>query len=233
MAFGSRRVFRTTLIARREVADRTLEVSFERPAGFAFAAGQYIQARVPELIRRDVKGPSRVFSIASPPRDSERISIAFRETGSGFKTTLREVDLGSEVTIEGPHGFYTLPPDPSRRLVLVAGGIGITPFMSMLRSVAGRNDEAPRITLLYANRSPKTAPYLGVLEEMEKGNPRLRLKKQFGLLDEESIRRNVKDLARPTWYVSGPSAMVDSVRQSLHLLGIPSWRVNFEEFIGY
>lgn len=220
------------LTDRRQVAENTLEVSFARPEGFVFDAGQYLQVRVSKLLHRDAKGRSRVFSIVSSAVDEERVSIAFRETGSGFKRTLRELDLGSELQIEGPHGFYTLPRQSARPVVLVAGGIGVTPFVSMLRSLDSDGADGPRITLLYANWNARSAAYLRELDEMARGNPRLTLGTQFGLIDETVIKKKVKDLDR-TWYVTGPPMMVDSVRSALHALGVDASRVHFEEFVGY
>lgn len=234
MRLTLRRVFRTVLLERRQVADKTLEVSFERPEQFTFQAGQYIQLRLPKLLHADPKGSSRVFSIASSPLDEKKISIAYRETGSGFKRTLRELATGSETMIEGPHGFYTLAGVPSRALGLVAGGIGITPFMSMLRFAAESDEETrARVTLLYSNQSPKSAAYLEELEEMERQNARLSVRKKFGVIDADFVRKNVEDVNGCIWYIAGPPIMVESTRSVLHAVGVDSSSVYFENFIGY
>lgn len=227
-----RRVYTAALMERKQVAENTLEVSFQRPEGFTFEAGQFIQVRLPKLSHRDRKGRSRVFSITSSPLDGAQVSIAYRETGSGFKRTLRDLDVGAEVQIEGPHGFYTLPRDPSRSINLVAGGIGITPFMSMVRATRSSDNPAPQMTLLYANWSPKTAAYLEELEDSERGNRRLTVRKHFGVIDEAFIRNHVNDLHR-IWYIAGPPVMGDAVRSALHVLGVDSDQVHFEEFVGY
>lgn len=227
-----RRVFTATLAERKQVAQNTVEVSFQRPEGFTFEAGQYIQVGLPKLLHRDRKGRSRVFSIASSPQDDTQVSIAYRETGSGFKQTMRDLDIGAEVQIEGPHGFYTLPHDPSRSVNLVAGGIGITPFMSMVRATRSSDHPSPRMALLYVNWSPKTAAYLDELKDSERGDPRLTVGTHFGVIDEAFIRTHVKNLHR-TWYIAGPPIMGDAVRSALHVLGVDADQVHFEEFIGY
>lgn len=208
-------------------------MSFARPAAFIFQAGQYLQVRVPKLLHRDPKGRSRVFSIASSPLDEDRISVAYRDTGSGFKRTLRELPIGTDVMIEGPHGFYALPRNTSRTLVLVAGGIGITPFMSMLRFFADDHGGSPWIVLLYANSSPKRAAYLEEVEDLTQRNPRLTLHKSYGVIDEAFIRKTVEDLDTPLWFIAGPPAMVNTVRSALHVLKVDGNDVYFEEFIGY
>lgn len=227
------RVHTTCILERRTVAKNTLEVSFGRPPSFEYRAGQYVQIRVPTLRYRDPKGSSRVFSLASSPLDERHIAVAFRETGSGYKRTLGELPVGSEVMVEGPHGFYTLPRNSSRPLALIAGGIGITPYRSMLRLIAQSNTECPDLTLLYANRTKDGAAYLQEIEELAHNNPRLTLHKRFGDIDEAFIRDSVGNLGVPMWYVAGPPAMVDAVRLALGALRVDVSDVHSEEFVGY
>jgi ferredoxin-NADP reductase len=228
------RVFPTALVERRQVAEGTVEVSFERPDSFAFKPGQYMQVSVRRLLHPDRRGRSRVFSISSCPSDEEKVSVTFRDTGSGFKRTLQDLEIGSPAMIEGPHGFYVLPERPSRPFVLVAGGIGITPFMSMLRH-ATRNDYDPGhpITLLYANTSKRRAAYLDELEKMARGADYLRLKKRFGPVDENVVKQAVRELDASIWMIAGPPLMVDAVRGALHALGVDPGRVFWEDFVGY
>jgi ferredoxin-NADP reductase len=228
------RVFEAALIGRRKVAERTLELSFRRPDAFSFRPGQYMQVAVPKLLYPDRKGRSRVFSIASSPLDDEQLSIAFRYTGSGFKRTLKDLEMGAPVTIEGPHGFYVLPDSPPRPLALVAGGIGITPFLSMLR-FATDNDYEPgcAITLVFANRNRKSAAYLEEMNDMASSRSYLRLMRHFGPIDAAALRGSVKDVAHCIWYVAGPPLMVDATRSALHSLGVDPGRVLFEGFVGY
>lgn len=224
--------FETTLIERRKVAENTLEVSFERPEGFSFRAGQYIQVGLPRLLHRDRKGASRVFSVASSPTTEGRISVAFRETGSGYKRTLGELPVGSPVMLQGPHGFCTLPSRPSRPIVLVAGGIGITPHLSMLRHAAEGSANA-HITLLYANRSEASAAYLRELERLARRHEHISVKRTFGLIDGAFLRQHIKDPNGHIWHIAGPPPMVDSVRNLLFPRGIDLRPVCYEEFIGY
>lgn len=227
-------MFTTTLLGRRQVAEATLELALERPEKFAFHAGQYLQLRLPKLLYRDRRGASRVLSIASSPTDKERIIVAYRDTGSGFKQTLSESRIGSEVMIEGPHGFHLLPRQPARRVVLVAGGIGITPFMSMLRLNAERDEEArPQITLLYVNRTQRSAAYLEELRHIEKKDARLTVRTKFGIMDEEFLFKSVKNKDQCLWYIAGPPSMVGSVQSALEVLGVDSGRIYCEEFPGY
>ncbi len=225
-------LFSTTIIDRKQVAENTLEVSFKRPADFAFKAGQYIQLKVPKLLYSDPTSASRLFSIASSPLDTEKLSVAFRETGSGFKRTLKELPMGSPVTIEGPHGFFTLPENPSNPLVFVAGGIGITPFLSMIRCATEKHFSFP-MTLLYANRSKESEAYLTELQEMANRNSNFILKNKYGGIDEQFLRQHVNDVHQCVWYIVGVPDMIASVRNTLSLLGVNESRILFEAFEGY
>lgn len=225
-------IYKTNIIDRKQVAEKTLEISFRRPEKFSFKSGQYIQLGVPKLLYSDIKGASRVFSIASSPLDQEKISVVFRDTGSGFKRTLKEVSINAPVDIEGPHGFFTLPQNPAHPPVLIAGGIGITPYLSMIR-FATKHDLTFPITLLYFNRNKESTAFLEELQDMANHNKYFTLKNKFGKVDEQFIRQNVKNMQDCTWYIAGPPNMIDAVRNILLLLGIRAESIFYEGFDGY
>jgi len=222
----------SVIINRKEVASDTLEVSITRPSGFSFQAGQYIQLRVPELLHPDPKGASRLMSIASSPLDKDRISIAFRNSGSGFKKTLQELPIGSDIEIEGPHGYFTLPRDSSHAVIFVAGGIGITPFLSMIRFVAKQNIPIP-IKLIYANRSKNNAAYLNELNSLVNHDHNLSITSMYGIIDEQVLDKATKESSNHIWYIAGPPGMIGNVRNLLFLMGVDDSRIRFEEFEGY
>src|SRR3989442_214970 len=145
------------LAGRREVAERTMSFAFELEGhSFPFKAGQYVQITQGAPRYQDEKGSSRSFSIASSPGDPVLL-IATRLTGSAFKRSLAEVALGTRVEVQGPMGSFVLPQDATRPLALVAGGIGITPFRSMIKTVT--EQKLPnRLTRIYSNRTPRYAP---------------------------------------------------------------------------
>jgi len=225
-------IYKTTIIDRKQIAKNTLEVSCKRPNGFSFKAGQYIQLGVPKLLYSDHKGKSRVFSISSSPLDRDKISVAFRDTESGFKRTLKELPMNASVNIEGPHGFFTLPQNSTHPIIFIAGGIGITPYLSMIRFATERRFTFP-ITLLYANRNKESAAYLGELQDIANRNKYFILKNRFGKIDEQFIIQNIKNIQRCVWYIAGPSAMVDYVRNILFLLSLNDRVIHYEEFTGY
>ncbi len=227
-------VHHTTIIGRKDVAENTLEVSVKRPHNFSFEPGQYIQLSVPRLLYSDYRGSSRQFSIGSSPLDREKISVAFRESGSGFKRTLKELPTNSPVIIEGPHGFYTLPKQLNNPFILIAGGIGITPYLSMARSFEKNGLSFP-VRLLYGNRNKESAAYLEELISIANQVKNFSVRSVFGPIDREFIIKNVgtNNLQHFTWYIAGPPAMVTSVRNTLSLLRVSDEQIYTEEFTGY
>ena len=226
------RVYKTTIIEQKEVAEKTWEVSLKRPSDFSFQAGQYIQVNVPKLLYPDYKGPSRVFSIVSSPLDQEKISVAFRDTNSGFKRTLEELPMNAPVNIEGPHGFFTLPQSSARPLVFLAGGIGIAPCLSMINFATEKKLAQP-ITLLYANRDKESAAYFDTLSSLQKQNLHFTIKNKFGFVDADFLKSTTKISPDAVWYIVGPPMMVANTKEMLLHLAVDENRIFIEEFIGY
>jgi ferredoxin-NADP reductase len=144
------------------VAEGTLAFHFERPAGFQFKAGQFVNVTLVEPPETDAEGNSRSFSMASAPFETDLI-VATRIRDTAFKRVLKAMPTGSEVSIAGPFGSFTLRQN-SRPAVFLAGGIGITPFRSMLLQAA-RERLSRRLFLFYSNRRPEDAPFLDELSD--------------------------------------------------------------------
>lgn len=226
------RIHPVTMLERKRISDDALEISFRRPASFAFAAGQYLQVMLPELEHADPRGSSRVFSIASSPNDRDRISIAFRRSDSGFKRSLEQLPLGGQALLEGAHGYFALRTAPRRPIVMVAGGIGITPHLSMIRFASEEGFDVP-VALLYLNRSKGSAVYLDELTALERRSRAFSMRCASTAVDVELLRRTADDLPTAVWHLAGPAGMVERVRSLLLLLGVDELSVCTEEFVGY
>jgi ferredoxin-NADP reductase len=188
----------------------------------------------------------RAFSIVSAPHE-DAIVIATRMRDSAFKRVLGSMPIGGRVQVEGPFGSLTLHSSRSRPAIFIAGGIGITPFMSILRHAA--HDDRPRvITLLYSNRQPEDAAFLQELQHLDEAHRGwFRLVATMtdppgagqawdgptGFIGPELIRGAVVPPAAHVFYVAGPPAMVADMRQTLNRLGINDDDIRSEDFSGY
>jgi ferredoxin-NADP reductase len=235
-------LFATSLVGRENVARATAAFRLARPDGFSFEAGQAVNLTLIEPPETDAKGNSRTFSVASAPSEAT-LQIATRMRDTAFKRVLGSLTPGAALKLRGPMGKFTLPEDLSRPVVLLAGGIGITPFMSMLREEERLDSRRPCV-LLYSNRTPADAPFLGELEAMAGRLSRFRLVATMteavpvagswgGMADPEFLSREIPEARGSIHYLAGPPAMVASLRRALAAADIPEADVRTDEFYGY
>jgi len=234
--------FTTTLRGREEVARGTMALRFARPEGFAFAAGQAVSLTLIEPPETDAKGNSRTFSLASAPSE-DSLQVATRMRDTAFKRVLGALTIGAPVKLRGPIGRFTLPEDATRPVALLAGGIGITPFMSMLRQEDREGSKRPRV-LLYSNRKPEDAPFLAELEAMAARGSCFRLVTTMtdamaapgtwgGMVDPDFLARHLRDAHGAIHYRAGPPGMVGGLRRALGAMGVAEGAVQTDEFYGY
>jgi ferredoxin-NADP reductase len=172
--------------------------------------------------------------------------VATRLRDSAFKRELTKMPVGALVTMAGPSGDLTLDRNANRPAVLVAGGIGITPFRSMVFHAA--NEELlQHIFLFYSSRLPEDAPFLDELQALEKTNPNYKLiasmtemeqshrpwHGETGLIDEAMLAKHLKGLVSPVYYIAGPPAMVQALHTMIRKTGIADVDIRAEEFAGY
>ena len=163
----------------------------------------------------DAEGNTRTFSIASPPFENELV-FTTRMRDTAFKRSLKKVPLDTEVKIGSAAGSFTLHKNPAKPAVFLAGGIGITPFLSIVRQAD--HDRLPhKLYLFYSNRRPEDAAFLGTLQNMEKTNPNFRLictmtemskskkdwKGETALIDKELLSKHLAVLQGPIYYIAG------------------------------
>lgn len=160
-AFG----YPSRLVGRQQVAEGTMAFQLERPRNFLFKPGQFIDLSLPGVRPDGSDGLTHTFSIASSPAD-EQITVATRMRDTAFKRALSRLAIGAQVRVKGPMGSFTLHNNVSRQAVFLAGGIGITPFLSMI-SNASANLTHPSITLFYVNRQLRYAAFMDTLREFE------------------------------------------------------------------
>jgi len=230
---------------RTEVAERTMTFAFEKPANFVFKAGQFLEFTLTNPPETDSEGDSRAFSIASAPHE-EMLMVATRMRDTAFKRVLGGMPLGAQVKVEGPFGDLVLHNNQARAAVFLAGGIGITPFRSMV--VRAAKEQLPHhLFLFYSNRRPEDAPFLEELKSLERRNPNFRFvgtmtdmarsgrswDGETGYLDHEMLSRYLEGAASPIYYIAGPPAMVTALREMLNHAGVDDDDIRMEEFAGY
>lgn len=235
----------TRLLERQTVAEGTMAFRLEKPAGFSFKAGQNADFTLLNPPESDAEGNIRTFSLADDP-GAGSLWVATRMRDTAFKRVLRSMPLGTELGLEGPHGDMTLPNRAQRTLVLLAGGIGITPFRPMALQAA-REHLPHRIVLFYGNRRPEDAAFLDELLALPRQNPNFNciavmseMQKSArswegarGVIDAGLLRAHLREAAEPLYMLAGPPAMTAALRATLNAMGTDDDDIRVEEFAGY
>lgn len=230
------------IIDKKEVATGTLMVTFQLEQYLTFKSGQYIFVTLTKLKYPDERGPKRQFSINNDPSVGDQITITTRLSESGFKKTLNDLPLGSEVELGPIAGAFVLPDDTKRPLVLIAGGIGITPFMSMLRYIV-REKLPYKITLIYSNRNQSSTAFLEEISNFKSQMSNFKLiltmtddpnwQGEKRKVDAQFIKDYFPNVNAQSYMVVGPPAMVDAVQRSLLEAGVDISNIKIENFTGY
>lgn len=227
---------------RQEVATGTFAFYFDKPEGFSFEAGQFLEWALVDPPETDEDGNKRAFTIASAPSEPY-LMVATRMRDSAFKRVLKGMPLGTEVRVEGPFGNLILHDDTTRPAVFLAGGIGITPFRSIAVRAA-REGLPHRLILFYSNRRPEDAPFLQELRDLRTENAHYTLvdtmtaggdagSVESGRISKEMLARHIGDLNGPIYYVAGPPDMVAAMQRILYSAGLKNDAIRAEEFSGY
>ncbi len=237
--------YETTLTRSETVAEGTMAFHFAKPAGFKFTAGQSMNVSLIDPPETDARGNARTFSIVSAPHENELV-IATRMRDTAFKRVLRAMPAGGRVGLRGPAGLFTLDPADARPAVFLAGGIGVTPFVSMLRDAA-HSRLARDLWLFYSNRSLEDAAFLEELAALPKRHSRCHFvgtmvemakssrpwSGETGFLDRAMLERHLKGLAAYVCYTAGPPSLVEAMQKMLIGAGVAEDVVHTDEFFGY
>jgi len=233
------------LLGKREIAEGTMEFTYERPAGFDYQPGQTMDLTLINPADTDAEGNTRTFSIVSAPHETV-LKSATRLRDTAFKRMLKAMESGTELAVDGPHGSFLLHENAARPAVFLAGGIGITPFHSIISDATER--KLPHhIYLFFSNRRPEDAPFLDELGDFAQRNLNFTLvatmtdmehstqtwNGEQGFIDSAMIGRHLPEGQQPIYYLAGPEAMVAAMRTTLTTMNVSGDDIRFEEFAGY
>jgi ferredoxin-NADP reductase len=232
---------RLRFVGKHSETDGVVSFQFEPESTLEFQAGQYLRYTLPHP-DPDARGTSRSFTIASAPSEPLlRLTTRYSTLPSTFKQALASMVLGTVVDASGPHGQFVYR-DADAPAVLIAGGIGITPFRSILGDLGARQPRAGT-TLLYSNASTEI-PFRAFFDNLAAEWPRLHVvytvtrptanwRGPTGRIDAEFIQHHVPDPSSQAYFVCGPTALVDSMRATLTEIGVDASRIKHEGFPGY
>lgn len=221
------------LVEKRQETPEVTTFIFEPLESLTWHPGQYLHYVLHHLPTDD-RGSDRWFTNAAAPFENH-VRITTRQTtdkGSSFKKKLFSLVEGKKIEMSVIEGDFIVA-DENQELVFIAGGIGITPFRSILTQLD--HDKKPiNVTLLYSNRDQNIV-YKDELEEIAKNNSNFKIHYIFSPehIDEAKIKDVVPDLQKPLFYISGPEPMVDALGETLKKMGVAEDRLKQDWFPGY
>ncbi len=235
--------FMLTLIEKNEIVAGTLEFVFTPDKPLTFRPGQYLEWTLGHTPSDD-RGNRRYFTIASSPTESTvRLGVRISESKSTFKRALKDMQIGDVVSASSLAGDFVLPEDAKKKLVFIAGGIGITPFRSMVQYLMDTKDARP-VTLLYSNKTASEIAYKSIFDAATQtigmktvyaltAEPNPVPGTYAGKIDSTLIAREIPDYKDRTFYISGPHGMVTAFEKILHNMGVSRFRIKTDYFPGF
>ncbi len=229
-----------TLVDRVRLTPDVYEFVFTSNHTLKFSSGQYLEWTLPHG-SYDRRGIRRYFTIASAPSDNMiRLGTKFYTPASSFKKTMTSLKKGSTIVASQLAGDFTMPRNTKKKLVFIAGGIGITPFISMIRGLIDGN-KSRDIVLLYANRTAADTAYREILDDAAAHGVRtvhafsLEPKASGGIatINGEVIRTQIPDFMERAFYVSGPPGMVTGISATLRSIGVSPSHIKADYFPGF
>ncbi|OGK13883.1 hypothetical protein A3C98_01870 [Candidatus Roizmanbacteria bacterium RIFCSPHIGHO2_02_FULL_37_15] len=223
----------------------TYSLFFQRPPQLDFLPGQFMRLTL-NIDNPDERGNSRFFSIASSPSEKDYLMITTRTDHSTFKKSLFSLPDGAKVQLSAPYGTFTLKKEEAAPHVFLAGGIGITPFRSMIRYASDSGLSIP-ITLfssfsevgdvIFQKEFQEIAAkhsWLKLVETItQPGETKSSWQGNIGRIDADLIKKHVSDLSSSLFYSAGPPSMVEAIVNIVKSLGVNDSRIRKEKFSGY
>lgn len=221
----------------------TKTIRFKLDSPLTFKPGQFVMLNADVLENGQKKFVKRAYSISSSPLIKEHIDLTVKiypEKGLVSKR-LYNMKVDEEMEMTGPFGFFLLDENIHKDIVMIAGGVGVTPFMSMLRFIKDKKLSNINATLLYSSKTPEDIIFgKELLNETYPENIKVHLTITrpngnnwsgiTGRINEEVIRKLVPEISKPFYYICGPTVMVEETAKLLKTMGIEDSKIKLERF---
>lgn len=228
-----------------QITPDTAEFIFNTDYPMIFKPGQYLEWTLGHD-KSDSRGNRRYFTIASSPTEKElRLGVKFYSKPSSFKKALANMNNGDKIIAAQLSGDFVLPRNKNKKLVFIAGGIGITPFRSIIKYLIDTKEKRD-IVLIYSNKKEIDIVYKNIFDQAGR---ELGLKTIYtltdlksgemgwtgkrGFIDSRMIKEEIKDWNERTYYISGPPSMVEGTEQTIKNLGLSSSHIKTDFFPGF
>ena len=229
---------------KNRIAPDIYDFIFTRGRYFSFVPGQYMEWTLGHE-HPDGRGVRRFFTLASAPTEKTlRLGVKINGSSSSYKKAMLGMNPGDEIIAGQVAGDFVLPNNRNQKIVLIAGGVGVTPFRSMMKYLLDTQQRRP-IILFYANKSINDIVYKDIFDRAQK---ELGIQTIYTVTDTENlpsywagftgritselIQKKVPDYGRCIFYISGPKSMVDSFKESLTKINVPASQIKTDFFQG-
>lgn len=220
------------LIDKKKISGNIISFIFKPGKKLRWKAGQYLIYSLPHE-PRDLRGKMRFFTISSAPYEKNPvITTKIGNMSSTFKKTLDKLKIGMEIEAKGPDGDFVIG-DLDKNYIFIAGGIGITPFISIIRELDFRKKPI-NVTLLYENKT-KDITFKDELDKIADLHPEFKLRYLISSvrINQEYLKNIIGDFRDYIFYVSGPDPMVEATVKLLKDLDTPEENIKEDYFSGY
>ncbi len=223
----------------------TVDFIFKPNRKLSYQPGQYMEWTLPHT-KPDARGSRRYFTLSSSPTEQYiAIGVKFYNRSSTYKRAMIDMAAGDQIVAAQIGGDFTMPKDVNQKLAFIAGGIGVTPFRSMIKYLIDTN-QARDVSMLYAARTMADFAYKDTFEQAREklgaqilyvaSNPGTTMPHPntiAGPISADIIRHSMPDFNERVFYISGTHAMVEAMQEILTEIGVSSSNVKTDFFPGY
>lgn len=226
--------YRTEFLERIERTLTAVSYRFKMPEGLNFTAGQYMLVDLGNKL-------AHPLSLSNCPKEAEFIEFTKRMTGSPYCGRLESLEKGETISVKGPFGKFCFA-DSSETLVMIAGGIGITPIRSILTSLKKKKGNIGTVILIYGNLNREDIAFRDELENLKLPDYHLvhvlldttGMEKAYqGFINADIISKEVPKSSNAHYMISGPPVMVEAIKKALATIDVAEDRIRTDIFLGY